>query len=238
MPYRKESTPFQRAISGLLTQGIPQYAGYKLQQQHQERERVEKEKQRKLDWKELEETWKHEQKMFAIGQKWRILQDPKQEKGLRMQAAEELRQEGFADVLEQLSTQTPQQKPMTPYQQQSLQMRRKGSQRATDMDLINNYYSKEGDKFIMPDDVAKMIEPRVREASMRQFGRFAPRLPAEVRPGPFRKNLPQRFGTMQLGMPTTQKAERVRVKSPDGTIGTIPANQLEEALRNGYKRVK
>lgn len=32
----------------------------------------------------------------------------------------------------------------------------------------------------------------------------------------------------------TPKAARVRVKSPDGKIGTLPANQLSEALKNGY----
>lgn len=134
---------------------------------------------------------------------------------------------------------------MTAYQQASidirnehLKMTREKGQRAADMNLINNYYSKEADEFIMPYEVAKIIEPQVKEASMRQFKRFAPRLPEEKRPTIFRKDLPERLGTMQLGMPKTKKAERVRVQSPDGTIGTIPANQLEEALRSGYKKVR
>lgn len=33
-------------------------------------------------------------------------------------------------------------------------------------------------------------------------------------------------------------SERVRVQSPDGKVGTIPKNQLIEALKNGFKKLK
>jgi len=36
----------------------------------------------------------------------------------------------------------------------------------------------------------------------------------------------------------TAPSGKVRVISPDGKTGTIPAEQLEEALKSGYKRVQ
>ena len=36
----------------------------------------------------------------------------------------------------------------------------------------------------------------------------------------------------------TSSSERVRVTSPDGQVGTIPKNNLLEALKEGYKLLK
>ncbi|MBR1775937.1 hypothetical protein IJ750_02545 [bacterium] len=38
--------------------------------------------------------------------------------------------------------------------------------------------------------------------------------------------------------PATTSNERVKVKSPDGTVGTIPKNNLLDALKEGYKLIK
>ncbi len=46
--------------------------------------------------------------------------------------------------------------------------------------------------------------------------------------------------TQQTSKPTNNKAsnERVQVKSPDGKVGTIPKNNLIEALKEGYKLIR
>jgi len=165
------------------------------------------------------------------------------------------RQPSLSEILESAEPET---KPeMTPYQtgqlglgkqrvgiqQETLGLRQSEAQRATDMNVINNYYAQdEQGNFTTPYETAKMLEPQAREASMRQFGRFAPRLPAEKRPTIFRKDLPERLGEPEIRLkgtqPTTNQANRVKVQAPDGTIGTIPADQLEEALKRGYKKVE
>jgi len=50
----------------------------------------------------------------------------------------------------------------------------------------------------------------------------------------------QRLIDSVLGVlnPSTAPTQSVRVKSPDGVVGTIPANQLAEALKSGYTQVK
>ena len=38
--------------------------------------------------------------------------------------------------------------------------------------------------------------------------------------------------------PTAQPGGQVKVKSPEGQVGTIPENQLDEALKAGYPRIQ
>lgn len=46
-------------------------------------------------------------------------------------------------------------------------------------------------------------------------------------------------GTTTGALPAATAPEaKVRVKSPDGTIGTIPASQLDDAIANGYEQVQ
>lgn len=44
--------------------------------------------------------------------------------------------------------------------------------------------------------------------------------------------------TKQSQPPSNQNNERVKVQSPDGKVGTIPKNQLIDALKNGFKKLK
>jgi hypothetical protein len=54
-----------------------------------------------------------------------------------------------------------------------------------------------------------------------------------------RRSLEQQRMSLAGGTKTsTSSSERVRVKSPNGKVGTIPASQLDEALRDGYTQVQ
>lgn len=111
---------------------------------------------------------------------------------------------------EMLSNMPAQEEPaMTPYQtgqlglgkeRVGLETKRTGlaitkGEYEIDMNLISQYYAKDDQgNFTTPYEVAKGLEPRVREACIRQGTNFVPRLPAEKRPGIFLKDLPERLG--------------------------------------------
>ena len=62
--------------------------------------------------------------------------------------------------------------------------------------------------------------------------------PADVRPKSVKEIANERAKKVKpAGSKKSNEAKRVRVVSPDGTAGWIPADQLEAALREGYKRI-
>jgi hypothetical protein len=61
-------------------------------------------------------------------------------------------------------------------EQENLRLRKQKEQYIVDMNLINNYYQTDDQgNFTTIHEVAKMLEPKVREASFRQYGTFTPR---------------------------------------------------------------
>lgn len=275
MPYRRQQTPFQRAMQGMfssLSQTIPQYVGYKMEQKAEQQKRKEKEK----EWKQKEQKMKldfytamtkNPDPMvagMAVGKIEELLgtmpysavvgQEKLRPRGmpsLGMQAPGRMpmgprvggmtmRQPSLGEIVsgaprevEEVDRGTWSQRESIRIRNEQLRMTREKGQRAADMNLINNYNAKdEQGNFTMSPEVAKMIEAQVKEASMRQFGKFIPRVMETGRKGFLGAKLKdiEKYGTMQT--------ERIKVQSPDGATGTIPANQLEEALRSGYKRVK
>jgi len=247
MPYQvsryKKQSPFTKAMYGLLTQGLPAYASYRMEQ------KAEREKKKEADRKIKEAKMKNELDFYtamtkdrnpmvagmAVGKIEELLgktpysvvagQEKLRPRGMPQRATLQpgrmpmgprlggmtTRQPSMSEIVSGAEPERKKWEPATeeeykrskeygakPQLGKTPAEREKERQYERDMNLINNYYSKEGDEFTMPYDVAKMIEAQVKEASMRQFGKFLPRLPEEKRPTIFRKDLPQRLGTMQI----------------------------------------
>lgn len=269
----KQQSPFTKAMHGIfssLSQTIPQYVGYKMEQKAEQQKR-----------KDLEKGWKQKEKKMQLDfytamtkdrdptVRGRAIAKIEELLGTMPYSAvvgqEKLRPRGMPSLgvgapsrmpmgptRGGMTTRQPsmgeivggaeqkREAGMTPYQtgqlglgRERFTLQQKKDQRATDMNLINNYYATdEQGNFSMPYETAKMLEPKVKEAAMRQFGGFKPRLPAKKRPTIFRKDLPERLGTIQ-----TQKERRQRAKQTLQSEGYDSSEQAIDIFLKNPKNI-
>lgn len=145
------------------------------------------------------------------------------------------------------STQAP---TMTPYQQAMIEIRREEAQRrakaATPASIVE-HPEFPGQKFLrQPTGHEQLLADK--EPTQEQKDRLTLQALHAMRPTTGddvtspewqqQTNRAAQVLSRYLTPPKTQKTGRIRVKSKDGKIGTIPAEQLDEAKKEGYTEVE